>query len=41
MDVVEFRLDHEELGGRDPFSVINLVVNGTKLQDLVRSVELP
>ena len=41
MDVVEFRLDHEELGGRGPFSVINLIVNGTKLQDLVRSVELP
>jgi hypothetical protein len=41
VDVVEFRADHEELGGRGPFAVINLLINGTKLQDLVRTVEQP
>jgi hypothetical protein len=41
VDVVEFCFDHEELGGRGPFPVINLVVNGTRLQDLVRTVERP
>jgi hypothetical protein len=41
VDVVEFRLDREELGGRGPFFVINLVVNGTRLQDLVRTFEQP
>jgi hypothetical protein len=41
VDIVEFRLDRESLGGRGPFRVINLFVNGTRLQDLVRSVEQP
>ena len=41
VDIVEFRLDRESLGGRGPFRVINLFVNGTRLQDLVRSVERP
>jgi len=41
MDNVESRLDRERLGGCGPFRVINLFVNGTRLQDLVRSVERP
>lgn len=40
MDVVDFRLEREELGvGTLP--VINIFVNGEQLQDLVRSVERP
>ena len=39
--VVEFRRERERLGGRGPFRAINLVVNGTRLQDLVRPVEQP
>lgn len=40
VDVVEFRLEREELGA-GTFPVINLVVNGARLQEIVRRVELP
>lgn len=40
VDVVEFRLESEELGA-GPATVVNLYVNDVRLQDLVRRVEQP
>lgn len=41
MDVVEFRVEPESLAGGDPVPTVTPVVNGRRLQDHVRPLQLP